>query len=328
MLIKLIIPPIVFDINFRNSTQKIAVTIINQNKIIFYIKDYSDFIAGGTQIKKYICSSNQNISPTIKFMYNTKFKKELLLIIESWGKLNDKEDQLEFMKYFLGIIKQKNNFNIQFGETCFNGNTSAAEGRELLNMNDEESYRGFLNKGLNSQFNIVNYKNRNNYFTISSFSGSKEYGSNWANAEGFRRKLNFKGTFYFEDFNNNKFTNHENDYKSVNDEIMIDSLFNVSYLHKNIFAYGLTINTHAPFKLEKSNINIVDYTLFKEKFKALGEAIDQLYRIKMIIEYTLYKLDENSFEKILIIGDHAPPEFSSKTYSNEKVPFILIEKIK
>ena len=71
---------------------------------------------------------------------------------------------MKFMNYFLNIIQQnkylKNNFNIYFGETCFNGNTSAAEGRELLNMNDEESYRAFLNKEKNPKFNIVNYKKR------------------------------------------------------------------------------------------------------------------------------------------------------------------------
>lgn len=333
ILCKIIIPPNLYLFNFLDGENKITLTLINQNKLAYYKTDYIVFKAGGSKIKNYVCASNNNLSPTIQLMYNTKSKKELLLIIESWGKLNDINEQKKLLKYFEDVFNNKTylskNFRIHTGETCFNGNTSAAEGRELLNMNDEESYRAFLNKGIKPQFNIVFYKNKNNYFTQAAFSGSKEYGSNWGNAEGFRKKLGFNSTFYFEDLNNNNPINHENSYRAVDDESMIDSLFSESALHQKIFSYGLTINTHTPFELDKSKIDKLDYKQFKEIFKGNKSAIDQLYRIKMIIEYTFNKLGQtaNSFEEILLIGDHANPEFRSTIYNNEKVPFINIKKV-
>lgn len=332
IIIKIIISPEVYTFNFNGYDQKITATIINQNKLTYYKVDYSVFKAGGSAIKNYECASSSNISPTIQFMYNTKSNKELLLIIESWGKLNNTKEQTKLLKYIEAVFNKNthlyHNFTINFGETCFNGNTSAAEGRELLNMNDEESYRAFLNKGIKPQFNIVDYKNKNNYYTQSAFSGSKEYGSNWGNAEGFRRKIGFNSTFYYEDLKKINSINHENNYRAVNDEAMIDSLFIESTLHQKIFAYGLTINTHAPFELDKSKIDTNDYSLFKEKFNGEASATDQLYRIKMIIEYTFFKLAKttNSFEEIIIIGDHSSPEFRSTIYNKEKVPFIFIKK--
>lgn len=332
IILKIILSPNINTIYFENYFQKITATIINQNKLAYYIEDFKVFKSGGKEIKSYVCPENNNISPTIKFIYNTKTNKEFLLIIESWGKLKIESDQEKLNAYFRTFFNKKRylaeKFEIYFGETCFNGNTSAAEGRELLNMNDEESYRAFLNKGIKPKFNIVEFKNRNKYYTVSAFSGSKEYGSNWGNSEGFRRKIGFKSTFYYEDLNSSNSVNHENNYRAIFDEVMIDSLYSESTKHEKIFAYGLTINTHIPFKLDKTKIEALDYYQFKEKFNGKESTIDQLYRITKIIEHTLLKLatTSKSFEKILIIGDHASPEFSSSFYNKEKVPFMLIKK--
>jgi hypothetical protein len=270
-------------------------------------------------------------------MYNNNLKKELLLIVESWGVLNNTISQQNYINYIEEAFKRNNKlytqYNLTYGETCFNGNTAAAEGRELLNMNNEESYRAFLMNGVKPNFNIVNFKNHNKYYTVAAFSGSKVYGSNWSNAEGFRRKLGFKSRFYFEELQKNKNINKENTYNSVNDEVMIDSLINISTFYHKIFAYGLTINTHVPFKLNKENIELLDYRNFTNKFKKAFDdkliANDQFYRISTIIKHTLNKISfhNNSFDKVLIIGDHASPELSSRYLLNQdKVPYLLIER--
>ena len=320
-------------IKFTIKKNKFIVTVINQNKFLLFKKDYQEFKIGEYKIQNYQCIENKNLSPTIRFMYNSHSKKELLLIVESWGVLKDNQMQKEFIRTILSSLSRNKAINYKYGETCFNGNTSAAEGRELLNMNNEESYRAFLDKGVIPQFNIVKYKNKHNYYTVAAFSGSKVYGSNWSNSEGFRRKLGFKSRFYFEELKNINNINHENNYHSVNDEIMIDSLFTQSKIHQNIFAYGLTINTHKPFELDISKLELKKYKKFKDKysyfFKDSPKDLNQLYRIKEIIEHTLTKLDTsiNSFDKILIIGDHAPANTNLNFYNKENVPFLLIKKI-
>jgi len=332
LLIALSIKFILNPFEFTIKEKKIIVTVINQNKFLLFKKDYQEFKIGEYKIQNYQCIENKNLSPTIRFMYNSDSKKELLLIIESWGILKDNQLQKEFIRTISTSLNRNTAIKYKYGETCFNGNTSSAEGRELLNMNNEESYRAFLDKGVLPQFNIVKFKNKHNYYTVAAFSGSKVYGSNWSNSEGFRRKLGFKSRFYFEELKNINNINHENNYRSVNDEIMIDSLFTESKIHDNIFAYGLTINTHKPFELDNSKINLKNYKEFKNKysyfFKDSQKDLNQLYRIKEIIEHTLTKLDTsiNSFEKIIIVGDHAPANSNFNLYNKENVPFLIIKK--
>lgn len=323
--------------SYNFSNKEISITIINQNLFQLYLIDYETYKLGGNKIISYQCSDANNLSPTIRFMYNNRTNKELLLIIESWGILKNDSKQKLYINYinnlFFENVNLSKNYNISYSMTCFQGNTSAAEGRELLNMNNEESYRAFLLKNVKPQYNIVRYKNKNNYYTVAGLSASKYYGSSWSNVEGFRRKVGFKSRFFYEDFFTKKNKNKENNYISVNDEVMIDSLFNLSRFHKKIFAYGLTINTHVPFNLDKKNIDIKDYTNFNNKFvKTFDDKLvanDQFYRISTIIKHTFAKISshKNSFDKVLIIGDHASPELSSHYLFNQnKVPYLLIER--
>ena len=324
-------------IYFSNS-KNVLVTIINQNKLQEYQKDYTAFIESGKIIKNYSCTFNNNISPSIKYFYNKKDSRELLLILESWGELADTMNQNKCLDYIKDLFDQqlkesKQSYGIHFGRTCFHGNTAAAEGRELLNINDEESYRAVFLKDILPVYNLVDFKNRNDYYTISAFSGSKKYGSNWSNAEGFRKKMGFKSRLYFEDFRGKFSNNNENSYQSVFDEDMIDSLINYSNSFSKVFAYGLTINTHQPFHLDMKNVNSVDYTLSKSKlskyFKDNTNTFNHFYRISKILSHIFKTIAQNkySFDKVIIIGDHANPDLiSKKIYNQETVPYILIQK--
>lgn len=334
ILLKVILQPI----NFTFKQRSFTIKFINQNRLIQYKTDYDSFKAGGDKIENYHCQENNNVSPTIRFLLTDNSKKQLLILIESWGILKDDKAQLQFINYIMkefGSNKLlKKEYKINHGKTCFNGNTSSAEGRELLNMNNEESYRAFLNKDIMPQYNIVRYKNLKNYYTVAGFSGSKVYGSNWSNVEGFRIKSGFKSRFYYEELKFRNEPNIENTYVSVNDEVMIDSLFEESKKHEKIFAYGLTINSHVPFNLDKRRVNLIDYSEFTYKFMGVlkeNKSInDQLYRINTIIQYILKKLvsTNDTYDKILIIGDHPYPDlYSDKMYSNKEVPYMLMKKI-
>lgn len=321
----------------------ISISYIGSNYIPSIISDYKKYQKGNREINNYKCNNekeerNNNISPTIFYLNNSNEKKDFLIIMESWGEMKKSEDQIKLMEFikssFFNYKKLSSSFNLKFGNTCFQGNTSAAEGRELLNMNDEESYGAFLNFGFSPEFNVVKNKIDNNYHTIAGFSASKRYGSNFSNAEGFRNALNFDSKIYFENLKKSYKTNYENNYNAVYDESLIDSIINESKQYEKVFAYALTINTHPPFVLDKDNIkNIENYR--KSKYELLNifdqneNAFDQFYRIFSIIDHLFKKVEEDNsiFDRILVIGDHPNPDFNSRSlYNDNVVPYIYLEK--
>ncbi len=330
IVIKLLFNNVIYD--------KVAITFINQNRIIDYYNDYKKYTQGLTTIENYKCASAKNTSPSKELFYNNKNDREMLLLIESWGALLDTNGQKaclqiineSFERYQTDLLKS---YTIKFATTCFNGNTASAEGRELLNINSEESYRAFLENDIQPDYNLIEYKNNNNYYTISGFSASQQYGSNSSNAARFRKKLGFNTNIFYEELKQSYPSNNENTYTSVADEHMIDSLINLGALYNKVFIYGLTINTHAPFKLDMSQVDINDYTKNKETLNKYfnGEvgAFDQFYRIAKIIEHVFNEIAhaKKSFDKVLIIGDHPNSDIRYRgLYNQELVPYIVIQK--
>lgn len=343
--------------------RKLYIDYIGNNNIVQIQKDYHKFSKGKTSITPYQCNiiedeTSTTLSPTIQYLQDTNAKKDFLLLMESWGELAEPKEQEKLIKHIKTLFKLQgpnltNNYTLEFGRTCFHGNTSSAEGRELLNMNDEESYRAFLERNVAPPHNITQFKNQNGYHTIAGFTASKQYGSNLSNAEGFRRALGFKSRFYYEELSKHYKDNKENTYKSVFDENLIDSILNESKRYEKVFAYALTINTHTPFRFDVTN-NIDGkyyYKVKRELFKSFKEnqqAYDQFYRIASIINHTFKRVAEanqtgdastttasrNStgiqakpFDRILIIGDHANPDFRTRgLYNMKTVPFLIIRR--
>lgn len=344
---------------------KLYIDYIGNNNIAQIQKDYAKFSKGKTSITPYQCNSTDDettttLSPTIQYLQDTNANKDFLLLMESWGELAEPKEQEKLINHIKTLFKQQgpnltNNYTLEFGRTCFHGNTSSAEGRELLNMNDEESYRAFLERNVAPPHNITQFKNQNGYHTIAGFTASKQYGSNMSNAEGFRRALGFKSRFYYEELSKHYKDNKENTYQAVFDENLIDSILNESKRYEKVFAYALTINTHTPFRFDVTN-NIdgkyyykIKRNLFKS-FKENQQAYDQFYRIASIINHTFKRVAEanqtgdaaaitasrNSavtqakpFDRILIIGDHANPDFRTRgLYNMKTVPFLIIRRRK
>lgn|GEM_PF-4463936 len=346
-------------------SRKLYISYIGNNNIAQIQKDYAKFSKGKTAITPYQCNTKEDetsasLSPTIQYLQDTNANKDFLLLMESWGELAEPKEQEKLSNHIRTLFKQHGpnltkNYSLEFGRTCFHGNTSSAEGRELLNMNDEESYRAFLERNVAPPHNITQYKNQHGYHTIAGFTASKQYGSNMSNAEGFRRALGFKSRFYYEELSKHYKDNKENTYKAVFDENLIDSILNESKRYEKVFAYALTINTHTPFRFDVTN-NIdgkyyykIKRDLFKS-FKENQQAYDQFYRIASIINHTFKRVAEanqtgddstttasrNSvvtqakpFDRILIIGDHANPDFRTRgLYNMKTVPFLIIRRRK
>lgn len=323
--------------------RKLIITYIGSNNIAQIQKDYAKFSKGKTSITPYACDTatdgiSASLAPSMQYLYDTNANKDFLLLMESWGELAEPREQEKLINHIKTLFKQQGpkltqNYTVEFGRTCFHGNTSSAEGREMLNMNDEESYRAFLEHGVKPTHNITEYKNQNGYHTIAGFTASKQYGSNSSNAEGFRRALGFKSRFYYEELSKHYPDNKENTYKAVFDENLIDSILNESKRYEKVFAYALTINTHTPFRFDvKNNIDgKYYYKVKRELFKSFKEnqqAYDQFYRIASIINHTFKRLAEaNDFDRILIIGDHANPDFRTRgLYNMKTVPFLIIRR--
>ncbi len=323
--------------------RKLYIDYIGNNNIEQIQKDYNKFSKGKTAITPYQCNttddeSTTSLAPTIQYLQDTNANKDFLLLMESWGELAEPKAQEKLMQHIRNLFNQHGaalttHYRLTFGRTCFHGNTSSAEGRELLNMNDEESYRAFLERNVKPPHNITAFKNQNGYHTIAGFTASKQYGSNMSNAEGFRRALGFKSRFYYEELSQHYKDNKENTYKAVYDENMIDSILNESKRYEKVFAYALTINTHTPFRLDVTN-NIdgkyyyqIKRHLFKS-FKESQQAYDQFYRIASIINHLFKRVAEaQSFDRILIIGDHANPDIRTRgLYNLKTVPYLILER--
>lgn len=347
------------------SWRKLIVTYIGSNKIELIKKDYTKYSKGKKSITPYACITasdglTASMAPSMQYLYDTNAKKDFLLLMESWGELAEPAEQEKLMNHIRNLFNRHGSnltkhYTLEMGRTCFHGNTSSAEGREMLNMNDEESYRAFLDHGVKPTHNITEYKNQNGYHTIAGFTASKQYGSNNSNAEGFRRALGFKSRIYYEELSKHYPVNKENTYKAVFDENLIDSMLNESKRYEKVFAYALTINTHTPFRLDVNN-NIdgkLYYKVKRELFKSFKEnqqAYDQFYRIASIIDHTFKRLAEGTasandaattsandaattsatpFDRILIIGDHANPDFRTRgLYNMKTVPFLVIRRKK
>jgi hypothetical protein len=312
---------------------------INDNHINLFVSDLSLFKKGAHVVQPYSCEGKKELSPSIHYFLKQSSNKELLLIIESWGELLNPEHQAQCIQFLQQYLKNsaelERGFSTEFGRTCFHGNTSSAEARELLNMNNEESYRAFLELSRPSPFNLVKSKIEAGYHTIAAFPASKKYGSNYSNAEGFRKKLHFQSRFYYEELIENKSANvnKENGYTAVFDEDMIDSLMNESKNYPKVFAYGLSINTHSPFNLDKSHVDTTDYQQAKQllikSFRGNELAFNQFYRIAMVIRHTLNRLEKNPdlFDRILIVGDHSYRDLRClNLYNKEFVPYLVLTK--
>lgn len=254
-------------------------------------------------------SGNRNASSiSYENLYNDTSKKQLLIILESWGLLKDtikRNKQIASIEYL-----NEKGYSVKFDSSVFMGGTSQAEARELLNK-EGQAYYSVVQNGYCDIQNLVQQKLKQGYNTIAlqSFSGS------YSNGVRFRKTLGFKEVKEYSFFSKFAAPNYNNHYVSVNDEAVFDYAFNVLKENKKQFVYVLTINTHLPFRVNKEE----------------NELESQYVRIHEQLEYLFKLLIINDIDKIIIVGDHSPPFIKSEEraqYSQGLVPALIIEKIR
>jgi phosphoglycerol transferase MdoB-like AlkP superfamily enzyme len=102
--------------------------------------------------------------------------------------------------------------------------------------------------------------------------------------------------------------------------------------NQKTFTFCLTINTHLPFSLPIEETMRPEYLNLKGKLNSLfptEQTFQRYYRMKQELNYLAALIKNSEADRILIIGDHAPPflfKEERKLYLPNLVPALFIER--
>jgi hypothetical protein len=276
-------------------------------------------------------------SLAINQFYNSKNDKEFLLIVESWGKLKNDSLNDQYLDLFVNDILNnfpfiKENYNVKIDSTKFYGSSIGAEARELFNGKSDDAYLYFMHgENVKIEYNLMQNKKENNFFTVAGYSSSGKFGVNASNVFDFRRKLGFDRIFTSENLNLSSNINSEIEgFGSVYDEVMIDSLLNYVNFQPKYFGYGFTTNTHFPFIFNSNNPyiqNVLKYTC-NVKLNNSQVSLDSkqlLIRVTSINSHVFETINYKQLrlDRVILVGDHPYP--GNHDFSGTSVPAIIIE---
>jgi hypothetical protein len=275
---------------------------------------------------KPLINSKLDESITFKQYSNDHSGNQMLIIVESFGLINDTIKRTVFQKC-ISTVFEKNNWKTSWGKTKFTGSTTRSELRELLNCVGD--YRYFINsKNSLSVKSIFQIKKHRGYLTnaIHSFKPSMfERGIWWKNIGV--DKVYFSGDVQF---NNKKIKlNYDSPFISVNDEDSFDFLQNKTSNTSKQFSYLLTENSHLPFKGNPVSPIFTNFFDIDQEINLSTEAKNQSKRISNFLVYVARHLDSNKFQKLIIVGDHMPPfliKGDRAFYSDQFVPYCIVTK--
>ncbi|MBN8837253.1 MAG: hypothetical protein J0I09_08345 [Sphingobacteriia bacterium] len=251
--------------------------------------------------------------------------KELIIIVESWGLLKQFPYVNFFKKYDSALTS---NYKIHFDSTEFNGSTTNAELREFLNQLGAYNY--YLNKhSCYADSSLFDKKAKQGYLTIGVHSFSKYMFKRnvwWKNIgiqnSYFKEELQRKGGITE--------TDKDGAFSGVYDERAFDFLNKESAKYSKVFAYLLTVNTHLPYFRKDSLLQNTNTAFVKSVLEYNAIVRPQLIRVFNEVDYFITKIAKEKFwDKVLIVGDHAPPYISeqNRTFFNQQyVPYIQLSK--
>ncbi len=266
-------------------------------------------------------------SITFKEFKADSANNQMLMIIESFGLINDSLKRKEFQKDISTVFESKN-WKASWGKTPFKGGTTHAELRELLNCVGD--YRYFIKpqqaKNFKSIFQIKNQQGYHNLAIHSYKANMFERGSWWKN-------IGVNEVFFSEDVqsasNFQSKLNYESPFISVNDEDAFNFIQSKTATTGKQFVYFLTENAHLPFKGKLNKPMFSKFFDIDKEANLSQEAKNQSKRITNFLAYVAKHLDANKFQKLLIVGDHMPP-FVKKNdrafYNDQFVPYCIITR--
>ena len=297
--------------NHTNFSQSLLAQYYNDAKI--FSKRYSPV----NEMQDY-----HNGSITYKYLIADSSHHQLLIVLESWGYINDatiRNSQLQ------DLLQLKNKgYQVIMDSSTFQGGTSQAEARELLNKTGE-AYYSIIQNLPNKVNSIIDLKNKEGYYStaLQSFSGFHSSGYLFRKSLGFS---SIKELSFFKDSLHQPL-NYNNHYEAVNDEVVFDYGIQNAISHPKSFTYLLTINTHLPF-----NGAINDKITNEAEIKALPtkESLGQYCRLKEQFKAIALLLEKYPIDKLVIVGDHPAPFVNTNErdfYSKKWVPAIIIKKV-
>jgi hypothetical protein len=268
-----------------------------------------------------------NESITFNQYVNDDSSNQMLIIVESFGLIQDSLKRKEFQKAISTIFGYKH-WKTSWGQTRFTGSTTRSELRELLNCVGD--YRYFIDAHKAQKIkSIFQIKRHQGYVTNAIHS----YKANMFERVIWWKNIGVNNVYFSEDVqsinNYKKELNNDTPFISVNDEEAFDFIQAKSSASGKQFSYFLTENSHLPFKgkIKKSGIhhlfNIDSDTKLSE------EAKNQSKRISNFLVYVANHFDSNKFQKLIIVGDHMPPFLKKEDrafYSDQFVPYCIVTK--
>jgi hypothetical protein len=297
--------------NHTNFSQSLLAQYYNDAKI--FSKRYSPV----NEMQDY-----HNGSITYKYLKADSSHHQVLIVLESWGYINDatiRNSQLQ------DLLQLKNKgYQVIMDSSTFQGGTSQAEARELLNKTGE-AYYSIIQNLPNKVNSIIDLKNKEGYYStaLQSFSGFHSSGYLFRKSLGFS---SIKELSFFKDSLHQPL-NYYNHYEAVNDEVVFDYGIQNAFSHPKSFTYLLTINTHLPF-----NGAINNKITNEAEIKALPtkESLGQYCRLKEQFKSITLLLEKYPIDKLVIVGDHPAPFVNTNErdfYSKKWVPAIIIKKV-
>ena len=253
---------------------------------------------------------------------------QLVVLIESWGLINDSITQEALQDYLSAQLKNKG-YQFKWGKSPFAGPTTSAALRQMVGVKGNYKYFLHHKTDTNNIISIFDYKNKQGYTTYGfhSFSENMFNRKIWWHNIGVQNE-HFKESYIQYNANKKIKIVEESPFPSVDDQDMFNYMLLKTKDNKKVFSYLLTENTHLPFKL-----NVIENEpVQKFKIESLpisNEAQNQIKLIKNTVSIFIQKLDTNRWNKIIIMGDHNPPYLDIRDrnyYSFKEVPYLLIYK--
>lgn len=297
--------------NHTNFSQSLIAQYYNDAKI--FSKRYSPV----NEMQDY-----HNGSITYKYLKADSSHHQVLIVLESWGYINDASIRMAQLEDLLQL--KNKGYEVILDSSTFQGGTSQAEARELLNKTGE-AYYSIIQNLPNHVNSIVEYKNKLGYQTsaLQSFSGFHSSGYLFRKSLGFStiKELNFFNDTLYQPLNYN------NHYEAVNDEAVFYYGIPKALTYAKSFTYILTINTHLPFKGTFNKAMVNDAVT---KAMPSEESLGQYIRFKEQFKTIAAILEKYPIDKLVIVGDHPAPFVNTNErdfYSKKWVPALIIKKV-
>jgi phosphoglycerol transferase MdoB-like AlkP superfamily enzyme len=254
-------------------------------------------------------------------------KKEVLVLVESWGLLTDSALQREVMSPWYEM--EKNHlYTLRTGTTRFKFLTQAGEFREIT---------GYLFHSFQAKEEWLTPESmvkQKSLFIKKQHEGFHVIGLHGFTSEFYKRKniwpaLGIQETMFAEDFRRLSLPMCGTlSFRGICDTAINTWLLNrmSSQPDKKEFYYWVTLSTHLPLV----EIHDDDYKMFAAKWKHRGlseNVLQMAYQDRLLFKDLAHKLSQPGLPKahILLVGDHAPPFLDNedhKMYNDQLVPYV------